>query len=277
MISRKATLYLVGLGLSAGNITAEALDLIKKVDSIFLETYTSKAPGDLINRIMEIRSDTRSVTRRDLEDREGEALINELSKGRDVALLVIGDPMIATTHAALAVTVKRRGFNVRVINSVSIICALLNQLGLSPYKLGPIATITYPRMGVLSMRAYDILLDNLRRGLHTILLLDIRDDGGFMNVRDAANILTRMENDRRLGVINEKLLIIYTARIGWEDQEIVGSTIKAVPNLGDPPHTIVIPGILNPVEIDYLVHVIGINNDLVLNHMKFVEEFTRRT
>jgi len=50
-----------------------------------------------------------------------------------------------------------------------------------------------------------------------------------------------------------------------------------VPNLGDPPHTIVIPGILNPVEIDYLVHVIGINNDLVLNHMKFVEEFTRRT
>ncbi|MFB6469854.1 MAG: diphthine synthase [Vulcanisaeta sp. AZ3] len=277
MISRKATLYLVGLGLSAGNITVEALDLIKKVDSIFLETYTSKAPGDLINRIMEIRSDTRSVTRRDLEDREGEALINELSKGHDVALLVIGDPMIATTHAALAVTVKRRGFNVRVVNSVSIICALLNQLGLSPYKLGLMATITYPRMGVLSMRAYDVLLDNLRRGLHTILLLDIRDDGGFMDVKDAANILIRMENNRGLGVINEKLLVIYAARIGWEDQEIVGSTIKAVPNLGDPPHTIVIPGILNPVEIDYLVHVIGINNDLVLNHMKFVEEFTRRT
>jgi diphthine synthase len=277
VISRKATLYLVGLGLSAGNITVEALDLIKKVDSIFLETYTSKAPGDLINRIMEIRSDTRSVTRRDLEDREGEALINELSKGHDVALLVIGDPMIATTHAALAVTVKRRGFNVRVVNSVSIVCALLNQLGLSPYKLGLMATITYPRMGVLSMRAYDVLLDNLRRGLHTILLLDIRDDGGFMDVKDAANILIRMENNRGLGVINEKLLVIYAARIGWEDQEIVGSTIKAVPNLGDPPHTIVIPGILNPVEIDYLVHVIGINNDLVLNHMKFVEEFTRRT
>lgn len=87
-----------------------------------------------------------------MENKSGEVIMRKLENGRNAALLVIGDPMIATTHAAIAVIARRRGFNVKIINSVSIVCAVLSQLGLSPYKLGPVATITYPRMGVLSMR-----------------------------------------------------------------------------------------------------------------------------
>ncbi|WP_243678634.1 SAM-dependent methyltransferase [Vulcanisaeta distributa] len=147
------TLYIVGLGLSPGNITAEALEIIRSVDDVFLETYTSKGgPAEFINRLRSIRSDFTQVSREDLENKSGEVIMRKLENGRNAALLVIGDPMIATTHAAIAVIARRRGFNVKIINSVSIVCAVLSQLGLSPYKLGPVATITYPRMGVLSMR-----------------------------------------------------------------------------------------------------------------------------
>ncbi|WP_054854766.1 SAM-dependent methyltransferase [Vulcanisaeta sp. JCM 16161] len=146
------TLYIVGLGLSPSNITAEALRVIRSVDAVFLETYTSKGPTEFMDYLKSVRGDLIQVSRNDLEDRNGEVIMRKLEGGRNVALLVIGDPMIATTHAAIAVIARRRGFNVRIINSVSIVCAVLSQLGLSPYKLGPVATITYPRMGILSMR-----------------------------------------------------------------------------------------------------------------------------
>ncbi|WP_252900982.1 SAM-dependent methyltransferase [Vulcanisaeta sp. JCM 14467] len=148
----KPTLYIVGLGLSPNNITSEALDAMRLVDAVFLETYTSKGPTEFIDYLKRIRNDLIQVSREDLENRNAEIIMKKLENGRNVALLVIGDPMIATTHAAIAVIARRRGFNVKIVNSVSIVCAVLSQLGLSPYKLGPVATITYPRIGVLSMR-----------------------------------------------------------------------------------------------------------------------------
>ncbi len=270
------TLYIVGLGLSPGNITAEALGIIRSVDVVFLEIYTSKGPPEFINHLSSVRNDIIHVSREDLENRNGEVIMRELRNGRDAALLVIGDPMIATTHAAIAVMARRRGFNVKVINSVSIVCAVISQLGLSPYKLGPIATITYPRMGVLSMRAYEVLSENINRGLHTVLLLDIRDDGGFMSAQEAVEILKEMEGIGRLGIVGDDLMVIYAARIGWRDQSIKVSTINEVPDIGDTPHTIVIPGSLNSVEQDYLISVLGASEDLVRRHVLFINKLIRR-
>ncbi|MGC8605971.1 MAG: diphthine synthase [Vulcanisaeta sp.] len=268
------TLYITGLGLSPRNITTEALEIMRLVDVVFLETYTSKGPVEFMNYLRSIRNDLILVSREDLENRNGDVIMRELERGHDAALLVFGDPMIATTHAAIAVIAKKHGFNVKIVNSVSIVCALLSQLGLSPYKLGSIATVTYPRMGVLSTRAYDVLGDNLKRGLHTILLLDIRDDEGFMSANEAVDILRRLEEERKLGIVNERLLVIYVARLGWVDHRIVVSTVNNVPDIGDTPHTIVIPGLLNPVEVDYLVHVLNASKDFVDNHQRFIHSLT---
>ncbi|ADN51400.1 diphthine synthase [Vulcanisaeta distributa] len=270
------TLYIVGLGLSPANITAEALEVIRSVDVVFLEMYTSKGPAEFMDQLRSIRGDLIQVSRRDLEDMNSEIIMRVLEGGRNAALLVIGDPMIATTHAVIAVIAKRRGFNVRVINSVSIVCAVLSQLGLSPYKLGPVATITYPRMGVLSMRAYEVLSDNLIRGLHTILLLDIKDDGSFMSASEAVELLKKMEDNGKLGIISKDLAVVYAARIGWGNQSIKVSTIEDVPNIGETPHTIVIPGLLNPVEQEYLVNVLGADEELIRRHMAFINKMVKR-
>ncbi|WP_243665882.1 hypothetical protein [Vulcanisaeta sp. JCM 16159] len=160
---------------------------------------------------------------------------------------------------------------------MSIVCALISQLGLSPYKLGPLATITYPRMGVLSMRAYEVLNENLSRGLHTILLLDIKDGGDFMNVQEAVELLKKMENIGKLGIVSNDLMVIYAARIGWDNQGIKISTVNDVPDMGDTPHTIVIPGLLNPVEQDYLVNILGANEELVRRHTAFISRFINKS
>ena len=271
------TLYIVGLGLSPGNITSEALEVIRSVDAVFLETYTSKGPAEFIEYLKRIRSDLTQVSREDLENRNAEVILRKLEGGHNAALLVIGDPMIATTHAAIAVIARKRGFNVKVVNSVSIVCAVLSQLGLSPYKLGPVATITYPRMGVLSTRAYDVLSDNLKRGLHTILLLDIKDNGDFMSAGEAVELLRKMESIGGQGIVNNDLMIIYAARIGWSNQSIRVSTINDVPDIGDTPHTIVIPGLLNPVEQDYLINVLNANANIIHRHVAFVNRLISKS
>lgn len=107
MDSQRPTLYIVGLGLGPRSITREALEVLKTVDAVFMETYTSKAPIGFMEYIRGgIRNDVDFVSREELEDNNGEVLIRELNNGRNTALLVIGDPMIATTHAAIAVIAR---------------------------------------------------------------------------------------------------------------------------------------------------------------------------
>lgn len=271
----KSTLYIVGIGLGIGHLTTEALNVIRNVNYIFMETYTS-IHEDIKNILNDAKGIIKTVNRADLEDRNGEVIINVLKKGYDAALIVIGDPMIATSHTAIAYLVRRMGFNVKIINSVSILCASMSQAGLSPYKVGPVATITYPRLGTLSFRAYEILMDNLTRGLHTLLLLDIRDDGSFMKANEAVELLMKMEKENNKGIVNDKLMGIFLARIGWKTQEIIVSSITKPPDLGEPPHAIIVPGELNPVEQEYLIYVLNADQNLVSNHVSLVKKLIRK-
>ncbi|WP_054854767.1 hypothetical protein [Vulcanisaeta sp. JCM 16161] len=98
-----------------------------------------------------------------------------------------------------------------------------------------------------------------------------------MNVNEAVELLKRMESVGRLGIISSELMVIYTARIGWGNQSIRVSTIDDVPDMGDTPHTIVIPGQLNPVEEDYLVNVLGASEELVRRHVAFINKIIRKS
>jgi len=262
-----ATLYMVGLGLGPGDLTREALEILGKVRFIFVERYTSRAPH--VDVVIKYRPDAKILSRRELEDEGGRIIIESLRTGYDVALFVIGDPMLATTHDSLVVSVRRLGFPVKIINSVSIVCASLSQAGLSPYKLGPVATITYPRLGVLSNRALRVLRNNLKRGLHTLLLLDVNDNGELMSAEEGVNILRKLNEE--YPVINEDLLIMYLARVGWPNQRIVVSNIKVVPDLGEPPHSILVPGYMDPVEVEYMIHVLGAHDVAVKSHLNYVK------
>lgn len=68
-------------------------------------------------------------------------------RGKRAVLVTGGDPMLATAHAAILALARRRGYRVEVVPGVSIICAAFSLSCLSIYKLGGVATVTYPRGG----------------------------------------------------------------------------------------------------------------------------------
>ncbi len=251
-----AKLYIIGVGIYPDYISVRALEVLKKLRIVFYECYTSPIPKNLLIEVLRRYVgdiEVVELSRKDIEDYNCRKIIDVLNKGEDTALLVPGDPMIATTHTAVRIIVRKLGHDVEVIHGVSILNSIISLLGLSPYRIGPIATITYPRLGVLSERPYEITKENLTRNLHTILLLDIKDDGGFMPVDDAIKILKMMEDRRREGIFCEDRLMIVVSRLGYPNMKVKVDILKNFENYSEePPHSIVIPAVLSPVERELL-------------------------
>ncbi len=254
-----ATLYIIGLGIHPELITLRAVEIVRRVRFVFYETYTSPISRESIVEMLRslCNVDSKSIielTRRDIEDESCRKIIEVLDSGNDAALLVPGDPMIATTHSAVRVIVGKRGHRVEIVFGVSILCAAISATGLSSYRFGPVSTVTYPRMGVLSERPYEVTRDNLSRNLHTLLLLDIHDSGRYMTIPEAAKILLELEDRRREGVFNENRPIICIARLGSPTSHISVTRLKDAlrMDLGEPPHTIIVPARLTPVEAEIL-------------------------
>src|SRR5271157_5613324 len=90
-------LFLIGLGLSFKDVSLRAMDAIKAADVLLLEPYTSFLPEGYVDFIeKEAGKKAVPLTRQDLED-DVKATVEGM-KGKDVALLVPGDPLVATTH-----------------------------------------------------------------------------------------------------------------------------------------------------------------------------------
>jgi diphthine synthase len=248
-----AKLYLAGIGPGPGYVTERALRVLREADCLFYEDYTGPAHVELLRKLA--GREPLKLTRRDLEDESGRRILECLNAGKSAALVTAGDPLLATSHAALVALVRSRGHSVEIVPGVSIVCAALSVSCLSVYRLGGVATVTYPRGGVYSMRPYELAEMNLKRGLHTLLLLDVRDDGSYMPPRDAAAVLLELEGAARRGVFVKTREVIVVYRLGWG-----GSVLRAA--LGEllkcdveGPAVIIVPASLGPVERECLASV----------------------
>ncbi len=224
-------LYLVGIGLSPDLITLRALEVIRNVKRVFIEAYTNVLVdnGDKLLNIIG-KKDVTYVTRHQLEDEGGKVIIDELRRG-DVALLVFGDPLVATTHASLIIEAHKKGFKVEVIPGISVVPNALTLSGLMVYKLGKIATVVYPKEGIIFEYPYDVIKDNDSRNLHTLLLLDLDVERGiYMKVPDAIRILLSIEEKRGEGIIRLDRLGIAIAALGSKDQVICPGTLSELLN-----------------------------------------------
>src|SRR3989344_9252320 len=113
-------LYLIGLGLwDEEDVSVRALAAIKKCDAVYAEFYTNKWTGDL-KKLENITGRKINVIKR--HDVESERLTDE-AKHRDVALLIPGDPLAATTHVQLMIDAKIKGVECRIVHSSSIYTA----------------------------------------------------------------------------------------------------------------------------------------------------------
>ncbi len=200
-------LYLIGLGLwDEKDISLRGLEIVKKCDNVFIEKYTSFWGGNLEN--LGIKAE--EVLREDLENNVDKFLEN--TKDKNVALLVPGDPLIATTHNSILLEAKKKEIKTEVIHSSSIFSAI-GETGLQIYKFGKIATIPF----YYSESPYRILEENLKQEAHTLFLLDITKEK-LMSCNEGLKILLDSEKKFKKGLISKETEVVVFCKVGSKEQ-----------------------------------------------------------
>ena len=257
----KGRLAFVGLGLyDDKDVTTRALDEIAEADIVFSESYTSKMSEGSVSRLSEkLGKEIQVLDREAVEDA---STILEACDGHRVALLVAGDPLTATTHIDLRLRAARSSIETVVIHAPSVLTAVPGLLGLQHYKFGRATTLPYPQEGYLPTSPCEMVLENLARGLHTLVLLDIdAENERYMSANEGIRLLLEMA--KKLGTparaMSNDMLACVVARAGAPDCIVSAGKLgeMRLRDFGPPLHTIVIPGKLHFMERDALATFAG--------------------
>ncbi len=237
-------LILIGTGISF-DLTLSAIDALKECDEIYIETYTNLIETKKIAKLG--KSINKKIVSLERSQVESKFLI-ERAKSAKVALLVSGDPLIATTHIALIIDAKKAKIETKVIHNSSIFSAAAGKAGLQIYKFGKTASIPNPRLNYNPTSWFDIIKENLDRRAHTLVLLDTEPQP--MDAKIALEVIEK--NDKNGSLKNRKVMAL--SRIGEVDEKISYGEIDKLKSasLGKPPFVLIIPGKLHMVEEEYL-------------------------
>lgn len=107
-----------------------------------------------------------------LVEQNAEQII-EPAKTEDIAFLVVGDPMCATTHSDLYLRAVKAGVRVEILHNASIINAVAAS-GVSIYNVGRAISIPFFEPKWKPASFLDKVLQNYRNGMHSLMLLDIK-------------------------------------------------------------------------------------------------------
>ncbi|MDH5754538.1 MAG: diphthine synthase, partial [Candidatus Bathyarchaeota archaeon] len=203
----------VGLGLyDEGGISLRGLEEVKTADKVFIELYTSLMPHFSIENFERISGKKiHMVSRKELEEENGEAILKAAETGKAV-LLVPGDPLIATTHVALRIRAEKIGIKTRIVHGASILSAVIGLSGLHNYKFGKSVTIPFSEA---SETPYEVIAQNKRLGLHTLCLLDVKaEEKRYMRIHEGLESLLKIEEKRKEKIVTMDTLVVGIARAG---------------------------------------------------------------
>jgi len=212
-------LYLIGIGLKPKHLTLEALEILKNCDQVFLENYTSEYSDGTNDELEALIGKKFFVLGREGVEQQFESALLSAKKN-NIALMIFGNALTATTHLQVLIDAKEAGIKYVVIPGISITNTIA-ETGLDEYKFGRTITICYHEKGFEPESFYDQLLENKKIGLHTLCLLDIKKDEKperLMNCTQGIEILEKIKMKRKdkfefeyvamLGMANEKQKII---------------------------------------------------------------------
>ena len=193
---KQSGLILIGMG--PGTITAmtkEAILAAKSADFRRYEAYTALWPDDELAELEQIIGPIEKIMRPEVENPKE---ILSLAKDHVVAVLVVGDPLQATTHVDLQLQASAMGISCEVVHGISITNLVTGAIGLSNYKFGRQTTLTYPYSGWIATSPLEVIAVNRVMGLHTLALLDLDPTGAGtglqlpMQPKDAVESLNAM-------------------------------------------------------------------------------------
>ena len=270
-----AELILIGMG--PGNIqgmTVEALEAAKSADIRRYEAYTALWSDSDLEELEKKIGDIDRIMRPAVENPKD---LLELASEKVVALLIVGDPVQATTHVDLQLQAEEMGVSCRVIHGISITNLVTGAIGLSNYRFGRQTTLTYPYQGWIATSPLEVVAVNRAQGLHTLVLLDLDPTGeGVGNQRpmqpaDIVQSINSMakkmlvadrvvENDTTFELMKreacidllnclDSLRVVLCTDMGTNNQRISLHSISALANAEEGGmHCLVIPAELGEIE-----------------------------
>lgn len=168
-------IILVGMGPGRCEMmTQEAINAARLADHRRYEAYTALWPQDELEKLEEQVGSITKVMRPEIEDATE---LLELAKSSLVAVMIVGDPLQATTHVDLQLQANEMGVPCKVMHGISITTILSGAIGLSNYKFGRSTTLTYPYGGWIATSPLEVIASNQYQGLHTLVLLDLDPSG----------------------------------------------------------------------------------------------------
>jgi diphthine synthase len=235
-------LWFVGLGLGdERGLSARAIDALRDAGEVFAEEYTAVAPPGTLERLSAtIGRGVRRLGRAEVESER--PVLDALARCDRVAFLTVGDPFAATTHVALRLAAERAGHGWRYVPNASILTAAAGFLGLMHYRFGRTVSLPLPDPGFEPRSPIEQIASNRDRGLHTLLLLDLRPESGtFLGAHEALGLLRARDPDGR--ALPARAEVAVAARVGRDDaagwygpwEALVGT------DFGPPMHAIIMP------------------------------------
>tara|TARA_B100000459_G_scaffold57562_1_gene31128 strand:+ start:3401 stop:4279 length:879 start_codon:yes stop_codon:yes gene_type:complete len=173
--NQKTGLLLIGIG--PGDVelvTSEALEAAKMADYRRYEAYTALWPEEQLANLEKAVGKITRVMRPEVESPDE---LFALARDNLVALLIVGDPLQATTHVDLQLQAEEAGIYCRTIHGISITGLVTGAIGLSNYKFGRQTTLTYPYSGWIATSPLEVIALNTALGQHTLALLDLDPTG----------------------------------------------------------------------------------------------------
>jgi diphthine synthase len=246
-------LYIIGLGLfDEKDITVKGLEAVKKCDKIYLENYTAvlSASKETLEKFYKKKIE---LANREFVEQKFEGIIKE-AKTKNIALLIVGDALSATTHSEILNEAKKQNVKIIIIHNASIFTAVA-ETGLQLYKFGKTTSIPFSQKNFHPENFYDALKENKKQELHTLILLDLNpNENKFMTINDAIKILLEIEQKRKEKVFTKETLCIGCARLGSNERTIKYGKVEDLENFdfGKEMHCLIVPGKLHFAEEEML-------------------------
>ena len=235
------TLHLIGLGLDKNSLSLEGKEAISKCKKVYLEGYTVNFPYDTTELEQTIE---KSIDLLDREEVENEEILKE-AKEKDIALLVYGDSLSATTHIQLILSCKKQNIPYKIYHNASIITAIANT-GLQLYKFGKIASMPKWTKSYEPTSFLNYYLENSSIKAHTLILtdIDLKIDEAIYQLEFACN---------KEGIEIGKIIVVSGA--GTKEQKIYYDT-KDILKKSEVkmPFCIIIPDELHFIEQEALMN-----------------------
>lgn len=262
-------LYIIGLGLGdEKDITVRGLEAIQSSSKVFLECYTSILSVDK-DKLEAFYKKPIIIADRDFVECQAEEIYLP-AKEDNVSLLIVGDPVCATTHTDIMIRAQELDIPVELIHNASVMGAA-GCCGLQLYNFGQTISIPFFTEGWRPTSFYPKIAYNRAGNMHTLCLLDIKVKEPdfdamargkivylpprYMTVNCASEQLIEAEETEGGGVYNAgETLCVGMARLGQKDQCIIAGTLEELTSqdFGGPLHCMIICGELHDLELQFL-------------------------